>query len=319
MIQILLILAGVLLVTYGANILVSGATTLAQRMGVSDMVIGLTIVAFGTSAPELIVSITAAANGNAELAIGNVIGSNILNIGLILGITGLIRPLTIYRNTTWKEIPFALLGIMAVWLMASDTEFDQHPPSVLSRSDGLVLLCFFIIFFYYTLDIAKQNKEPLADAPSPGRSDALAIGLLIGGLIGLTLGGRLIVDNAVILARQFGVSESTIGLTLVAVGTSIPELATSITAALRGNTDIALGNVIGSNIFNSFLILGISATLAPIPAGGITQLDFLVCMGLTVLLFAMAAWSRKGRIKKTDAGILLAFYVIYTGWLLSTL
>jgi len=314
LIQFLLVALGVVLVTYGAHYLVDGASALAKRFNVSDMIIGLTVVSFGTSAPELAVSVLAAANGTAEVALGNVIGSNIANICLILGLTAVIQPLRIRHNTIWKDIPFSFVGIIVAMIMASDYLLDGTPMAVISRADGLVLICFFVIYLYYTFNIARREKIVPTDEIHR-RPLWLAILFILGGLVALVFGGRFIVDAAVELARGFGISEAIIGLTLVSVGTSIPELATSVVAAMRGRGDMAMGNVVGSNIFNIFLILGVSATVAPLPVGNITMIDFGVCMLATILMFASGFVFKQNIMYRPKGWMLIALYVAYLTWL----
>lgn len=313
--QILIIIAGSVFVSYGAKILVEGSSSLAKRLNISDLVIGLTVVSLGTSSPELIVSVLAARSGQADVALGNVIGSNLMNICLILGLAAIIRPLYIRRNTVWKEIPLSLLGIIVVFLMSNDQMIDHVSPSVISRIDGIVLLCFFVIYLYYMLEVAQNNPEPAVQGiiHAPVWQAALKV---IAGIVALTLGGRFIVDSAVSLARSMGISEAVIGLTLVAIGTSIPELATSLVAARKGNTDIAVGNVIGSNIFNVFLILGISATVAPLPLGNITSLDFAVCILVTAMLFVFCFFRTPRVVTRGKGFAFLAVYIVYMTYLL---
>ncbi|MBK8557698.1 MAG: calcium/sodium antiporter [Lewinellaceae bacterium] len=316
-IQLLLILVGVGLVTLGARGLVEAASSLAKRFKISDMVIGLTVVAFGTSAPELTVSVLASLHGTPDVAIGNVLGSNTMNICLILGISALITPLAVQRNTIFKEIPLSLLGVFVAFAMAFDVMIDGAATSVISRSDGWVLLSFFIIYLYYMLELARNNPEEVANLPDMHKFPVwLSVTMLLGGLVGLTFGGQMIVDNAVAIARSLGISEAIIGLTLVSVGTSIPELATSVVAAMRGKTDIAVGNVVGSNIFNTFLVLGVSATVTPLPLGNIQLTDFVICMAASFLLLVMCFWNTPRFIYRREGAILLALYVGYIVWLL---
>ncbi|MCS6929634.1 MAG: calcium/sodium antiporter [Saprospiraceae bacterium] len=313
-VSFLTIILGIALLSGGAHYLVEGASSVAKRLGVSDLIIGMTVVAFGTSAPELVVSVIAALNGSGEVAIGNVIGSNTANIGLILGITAIIQPLRIRHNTIWKDIPFSFVGIIVVMLMAGDHKLDSSSTAVISRSDGLVLLCFFSIYLYYTYNIARQERffetEDVAHRPL-----WLAILWVTGGLLGLAYGGRFTVNGAVEIARYLGISEAIIGLTVVAVGTSLPELATSIAAALRGRADMAMGNVVGSNIFNIFFILGVSAVVRPLQVGNITIVDFVVCLVATVLMFASGLVLKRQIMYRPKGGILVGLYVLYTIWL----
>jgi cation:H+ antiporter len=316
--QFLLIALGVLLVSFGARWVVDGASSLAKRLNISDLVIGLTVVAFGTSAPELVVSVVAARNGTAEVALGNVIGSNIVNICVILGITAILSPLHIQRNTVWKEIPLSLLGVIVAFLLAGDVFLDGTAEAVISRSDGTVLLCFFAIYLYYMYEVARQSPAfaagKLESSPKPVW---IAILLTVAGLTGLVFGGQFIVDAAVAVARGFGVSEAVIGLTLVSIGTSIPELATSIVAAMRGKADLAVGNIVGSNIFNVFLILGVSATVAPLPVGNISVVDFGVCILATLMMFIGCLVFTPRVLYRMEGAAMLLLYFVYMGWLLS--
>lgn len=315
--QLLLIAIGVFSVSFGARILVSGASSLAKRWNVSDLVIGLTVVAFGTSAPELTVSLFAAGSGAADVALGNVIGSNIVNICLILGVSAWITPLVVHRNTVWKEIPLSLLGILVVFVIAYDSLLNGAEHSVISQGDGLVLLAFFVIYMAYMLDLARSSPENMHTEETERYPVWQAALMTLGGLLGLSFGGQMIVENSVSIARQIGISEAVIGLTLVSIGTSIPELATSIAAALQRKTDIAVGNVVGSNIFNTFLILGLSASVSPIPLGTITMLDFAVCIAATLLLFISCFIFTPGTIFRKEAGVLILLYVGYLAFLLA--
>jgi cation:H+ antiporter len=314
---LILIAVGVFSVSFGARILVGGASSLAKRWNVSDLVIGLTVVAFGTSAPELTVSLFAAGSGAADVALGNVIGSNIVNICLILGVSAWITPLVVHRNTVWKEIPLSLLGILVAFVIAYDSLFDDTADSVISQGDGWVLLAFFVIYMAYMLDLARNSSENIHTEESGQYPIWQAASMTLGGLLGLSFGGQVIVENAVFIARQMGISEAVIGLTLVSIGTSIPELATSITAALQRKTDIAVGNIVGSNIFNTFLILGLSASVSPIPLGTITMLDFAVCIAATLLLFISCFIFTPGTIFRKEAGVLILLYVGYLAFLLA--
>lgn len=317
LIQLLIIALGIALVSFGARQLVEGASSLARRFHISDLVIGLTVVSFGTSAPELVVSVVAAKNGTAEVALGNVIGSNIVNICVILGLTALLHPLKIQQNTIWKEIPFSLLGVIVAFFLASDVWLDHAPEAAITRSDGAVLLCFFVIYLYYMFDVGRIN--PAFQTATPETHDKpvwLALGLTLAGLAMLVYGGQLIVDGAVAVARSMGISEAIIGLTLVSIGTSIPELATSVVAAVRGKADLAVGNVVGSNIFNIFFILGASASVAPLPVGHISLVDFGVCVLATLLMFFGCFVSTPKVLYRIEGGVLLGLYAAYLGWLI---
>lgn len=317
MITYTLFALGFVFLIKGADILVDGATSLAKRLGVSALVIGLTIVSFGTSAPELVVNLLASFSGSTDIAIGNVVGSNIVNILLILGLSACVYPLTVKRSTVWKEIPFALLAVTVLAVLASDTLINGMATSELSRGDGLVLASFFLIFLYYIFGLAKAEPAVVDEAESVALvSKTKAVSMVVVGIGGLVLGGKWIVDGAVALASGFGVSESLIGLTIVAVGTSLPEMATSVVAAYRRNVDIAVGNVIGSNIFNIFWILGLSATIAPLPFASALGIDLLVMLGATLVLF-LALFVGKRHVLERWQGVGFVFlYVLYIVYLL---
>ncbi|PKP10736.1 MAG: sodium:proton exchanger [Bacteroidetes bacterium HGW-Bacteroidetes-4] len=315
MLPILLLLAGFAALIYGANQMVNGASSLAKRMNISDIVIGLTIVAFGTSAPELVVNTLAAINKNTEMVLGNVIGSNVFNVLVILGITALIAPLNVKKSTTWIEIPLSLLAALAVWLMANDTLLNRIDADAILRSDGILLLLFFTIFMGYNLAVAK--KEPHEENLNlPSISIPKSIFLTLFGLVLLIVGGNLIVDNAVLIAQKIGLSERVIALTIVSVGTSLPELATSIVAVRKGNVDLAIGNVVGSNIFNSFLILGVSAIISPVQVTTNAQPDLLLNIIAGLLLFIFVFMGKGRVISRIEGFIFLVIYTSYIFWLL---
>ena len=277
-----LFIAGFYFLIKGADWLVTGASSIAKRLRVSDLMIGLTVVSFGTSAPELIVNLIASFQGSADLAIGNIVGSNISNVLLILGIAAIIYPLAVKRGTIWKEIPFNLLAVFALWLLANDVLINRGGLSVLTRTDGAILLLFFVIFLYYTFGIAKVEGE---GEDVKKHSIWLSIMMMVAGGFGLAFGGKWIVDGAMFIARYFGMSESLIGLTIVAIGTSLPELAASAMAAWKHNADIAIGNIIGSNVFNVFWILGLSALIKPIFFNTMLNIDIYFMAVTTVILF----------------------------------
>ncbi|KKW28818.1 MAG: Na+/Ca+ antiporter, CaCA family [Candidatus Uhrbacteria bacterium GW2011_GWD2_52_7] len=315
MLSILYLLLGFPFLIKGADWLVDGASSVARRFGIPDLAIGLTVVAFGTSAPELIVSLLSAIRGNTEIAIGNVVGSNIANILLILGICALIRPLSVKRDTVWKEIPMSLLAVGIMGVMAADSFIDGAVYDQLSRIDGLVLLSFFIIFMYYTLGLAKRgHEEPVQKTHD--QKLFTSIGLIVLGLGLLVLGGKLVVDGAVDLATALGVSSSLIGLTIVAVGTSLPELATSAIAARKGNVDIAIGNVVGSNIFNVFWILGISSIIAPLPTPDRGLVDIGVAAAASGALFLSVFWGKRNVLERPQGVLFLMGYAAYIAYLI---
>ncbi len=315
MIDALLLVGGLLLILWGANALTDGAASVAKRFQISNLVIGLTIVAFGTSAPEFVISFLSSFNGSAGLAIGNVVGSNVFNCLMIVGVTAVVAPIPVGKGTLAKEIPLCVLSAIVLFLCANDVLLDGGASNVISRSDGLMLLCFFAIFVGYTFAIAKNgNGEEEGEIRSfPMWKSVLFILLGLGALIG---GGQLFVNGASGIARSLGVSESVIGLTLVAGGTSLPELATSVSAALKKNPGIAVGNVIGSNLFNAFAVLGASATISDLPLGGITNFDFITLIVASVLLWIAGFFMGKRIITRPEGIFLVLCYVGYTTYLI---
>jgi cation:H+ antiporter len=314
----LLLILGFVLLIKGADFLVDGSASLAKKYNISNIVIGLTIVAFGTSTPELIVSLIASMNGNTEIAIGNVVGSNIVNIFFILGVSATIYPLVTKSNTIWKEIPMSLLAALLLWVMANDQLIDGANSSMLSRIDGIVFLAFFIIFIYYTVGIAKSDTDDSPEIEIQNITPGKSFLFIVLGLAGLIIGGKWIVDGAVALAKNLGLSESLIGLTIVAVGTSLPELAASAVAAYKKQTDIAIGNVVGSNIFNIFLILGISSQIKPLPFTGGSNIDVMVACLASIVLFVLLFVGKKHIIQKWQGLLMILIYVVYVGYLVMT-
>lgn len=310
-----LFIAGFALLIKGADLLVDGAASVAKKFNISNLAIGLTVVAFGTSAPEFAVNIFSSLSGKTDIAIGNIIGSNIANIFLILGAAAIVYPLTVQKSTTWKEIPMSLLAAAMVGLMANDIAIDKGASNVITRIDGLVLLSFFIIFLYYIYGIAKAGNgftEEKVEEMRAGKS-LLFIGA---GLVALVVGGKWIVDGAVVIAEAFGVSQAVIGLTVVAVGTSLPELATSVVAAYRKHADIAIGNVVGSNIFNVFWILGVSSIINPLPLQPGSNFSIGIMVLASILLFAVLFIGKKHVMERWQGGLFLGVYAAYIGLLL---
>ncbi len=310
----LLLTGGLLLLIFGSNWLVDGASSLARKFNISDIVIGLTVVAFGTSSPELVVNLIASFSGNTDIAIGNILGSNIFNILAILGITALFLPVAVKNNTVWKEIPFSILAIIIVGFMANDVLIDGQQKNEISRVDGLVLLGFFSIFMAYTFILAKQSG-PLMEVEKVQMSVPKSGLYVIIGLVGLFFGGRFLVMGAVDIARTLGMTESVIGLTVVAAGTSLPELATSVTAALKKNSDIAIGNVVGSNIFNVFFILGTSAVIRPLPFSIASNFDIIAVLVASLLMFLFVFIGKGRKIDRLEGTFFLILYVAYTVYL----
>lgn len=304
--------AGLVLLIKGAGWLVDGASALAKKHNVPDLVIGLTIVAFGTSAPELVVNVFAAIDGYQGIAFGNVIGSNNFNLFVILGISGLIFPLAVQSATVWKEIPFSLLAALVLLLMVNFTG-----TGFLSRPEGFLLLMFFAAFLYYIF--RQLQTEPVNVEIKQKQISGFMLFLLIGGgLAGLVAGGKLVVDSAIKIATALGVSQEIIGLTIVAAGTSLPELATSVVAALKKNADIAVGNIIGSNIFNILLILAISALVRPLSYDMAFNKDLLILSAGTIFLFIAMFTGRRRRLDRWEAGVLLISFLVYNYYLLRT-
>ena len=322
--NILLLIGGLILILLGANGLTDGAASVAKRFRIPSIVIGLTIVAFGTSAPELTVSVSSALKGSADIAIGNVVGSNIFNTLMIVGCTALFAPIVITRNTLRKEIPLCILSSVALLICANDVFLNKAPENILNRADGLLLLCFFVIFMGYTFAIAfkpatatqtEQIKPPTTEEEETEVKSPpwwKSILYIIGGLAALIFGGQLFVDGATGIARNLGVSESIIGLTLVAGGTSLPELATSIVAALKKNPEIAIGNVIGSNLLNIFFVLGCSASITPLHLNEITNFDLFTLVGSGILLWFFGLFFARRTITRIEGSIMVLCYVAYT-------
>ncbi len=304
----LLLVVGLAVLIKSADWLVEGAASIADRFGVAPLAIGLTIVAFGTSAPELVVNLIAIFQGNTQLAIGNIVGSNIANVLLILGVSAAIYPLSVKSSTVWKEIPLALLAAVMIMIMANDMLLEGTSVSTLGRIDGLVLLAFFLVFLYYSCCVSKVAGEEETIKQMPMGRSILAT---VAGIAGLVIGGKLLVDSAVSIATDLGLSEALIGLTVVAIGTSLPELATSAVAAYKGQSDIAIGNVVGSSIFNTFWILGISATIKPLPLVPANNFDFLVSIAASTLLFLALFLGRRHLLERWQGFVFLGLYAAY--------
>lgn len=310
----LLIIGFILLIT-AANWLVDGASGLAKRLNIPDLIIGLTIVAFGTSAPELMVNIVAAIKGSSEIALTNVLGSNSINTLVILGVTALIYPIASQKSCRLVDIPFSIVAGVAVLCLCTD--YFTTSNGVLSRWDGIILLCFFALFMAHIIYLGIKGNASIDENYKPMKLWVSLI-LIFVGLAGLMIGGNLIVDNAVKIAIAWNVRESVIGVTIVALGTSLPELATSAIAAKKKNADIAIGNIIGSNIFNIFFVLGISAVIRPLP----TYPNFLLDVAIVIissLLILIFTHNKQYTIKRWHGAVLLAVYAIYLYFLLSNL
>ncbi|NPV38416.1 MAG: calcium/sodium antiporter [Brevinematales bacterium] len=309
MLGIFVLVLGLFALIKGGDWLVEGSVSIAKRLNVPEIVIGLTLVAFGTSAPELLVNIFAAIQGKGDIALGNIVGSNIANIALILGASLFFRDLLIKKTTTAFEIPLVILSAFLLIVLAGDSWIDGRGIVELSRSEGIVLLLFFVIFLIYNGFLAvKEGFEGEEDI----KTYSLPVGILLFfvGLGLLIIGGKLTVDGAVSTARWIGVPERIIALTIVAVGTSLPEMVTSIMAAKKGSSDIAVGNVLGSNIFNVFFILGISALIRPLGISSGIQRDLWVNLGVSLLCWVLVLFGR-GKISRKSGAVFVGFYVLY--------
>ena len=313
-ILIVLISVGFVALIFGANWLVDGASALAKKYNVSDLIIGLTIVSFGTSAPELVVNSVASLNGYSDIILGNILGSNNFNLFIILGIAGLIYPMRVQKSTVWKEIPISLIAAIVLLLLANN--FFLNASSGISRIDGAILFLCFVGFILYIFKQMKSGAEPIEEVTLIHKSNFKIWGLVIIGLAGVIIGGQLVVDNGVQLATRLGVSEKIIGLTIIAIGTSLPELLTSVVAATKKNTGIAIGNIIGSNIFNILLILSVSSLIAPISYNISFNTDLYILLGGTLFLLLMMFIGKRYKLDRWGAALLLIFYLAYTTYLI---
>ena len=320
MIDILLLIAGLALILVGANYLVDGASAIAKKAGLSDFIIGMTIVGIGTSTPEMVVSFASAIKGNADIAVGNVLGSNIFNTLMILGCTALFSPIALTSNNIKKDIPFALLASFVLCTIGSSIWLDGTTVNTISRVNGIMLLCLFGVFMAYTIysstsAATETNMDSVDGNSSSGSKKAtpvwLAAVMVLGGLCGLVFGGDMFVNSASAIARRLGVSDAVIAVTIMAGGTSLPELASCLVAAFKKKTDQALGNVIGSNVSNIFLILGGSATIHPLVMNGTKPLDLITLMLSSVLMFLFAFTFKKKQIDRIEGALLICIYVAF--------
>ena len=326
LLNIVITIIGAALVLVGADKLTDGSVAVARRFSIPELVIGLTIVAMGTSLPEFIVSLLASIDGSPAMGIGNVVGSNLFNTLMIVGVTAAVSPIAVQASTVRKDIPFSILASIVLAALCLDTYLDDNASTdILSRGDGIALLGFFAVFMAYTFAIA-HNGEMGSDANSNADSAEATLAsmpiwktivYILLGFAGLIFGGQLFVDGASEIARELGISDAVIGLTLIAGGTSLPELATSIIAARKGQSGLAIGNVIGSNLFNVFWILGLCSAITPMPVAGITVLDLTVLIGSGVLFWLFS--KTQLRIVRWEGFILVAAYVGYVAWLIANL
>ncbi len=315
--NVILLLVGLALILVGANYLTDGSAALARRFNLSEFIVGLTIVAIGTSTPELVVSVISAIHGSGEMAIGNVTGSNLFNGLLILGISTLIRPVALTSDNIRKDIPLGILASIVLLVVCCDVMLGSDLRNNIGRDEGIILLLLFVIFISYTIFSAKTpESEEVAEQQKP-MPIWLMLTMIVGGLAGLVFGGNLFQTSAVEVARSLGVSESMIAITLLAGGTSLPELAASVVSALKGKAEMAMGNVLGSNISNIFLVLGASATITPLSLGGITMVDLLTVLGASILLWITAFSFKRNKIDRPEAVILIVAYIVYIWYMVT--
>lgn len=306
----LLLIAGLVLLVTAAHFLVKGASNIATRFGISPLIIGLTIVAFGTSMPEMLVTLTAGLQNNADLAIANVVGSNIANVLLILGVAAIIRPLPVGNSTIVSEIPFSLTAALLVGFLANAALFsDRHELSI-SRLDGGMLLFFFLLFVLYIFKSAREG-DSTASASTAGQTFWVPVAQVLAGIFGLYFGGQWVVDGSTGLAREWGIDDALIGLTIVAIGTSAPELAASAVAAYRNQTDIAVGNVVGSNIFNLLWVLGFTASIVELPFEVITNTDLVMVIASSTLILVAMVCGRRYEILRSHGIAFVCLYLAY--------
>jgi len=313
MIDGLLLLLGLVVLIKGAGLLVEGASVMASRYGISGLVIGLTVVSFGTSMPELLVSLTSGLKNNPDLAIANVIGSNIANVLLVLGIAAIVRPLPVRNSTVVSEIPFSLTAALLVGFLANAHLFSDDIELSISRLDGGILLFFFLLFMLYVYKVSTSKESPVSPAKAEGTPRRALIYVLLGAA-GLYFGGQWVVDGAVGLALQWGINDALIGLTIVAIGTSSPELVASAVAAYRNKTDIAVGNVVGSNIFNLLWVLGFTSSIVELPFEVVSNTDLLVVIGSSAMIILALVSSRKNTVNRVHGIMFVAVYIAYLAY-----
>ncbi len=312
MLTYILFIVGFVLLIKGADLLVNGSSSLAKKFHIPEIVIGLTIVSFGTSLPELIVNILAAFEGSTDIGLGTIIGSNISNIALVLGITAVILPLAVKRATAWKEIPFSILATVILMLVINDGFFNLEAISMISRIDGIILLIFFVLFVLYTINIFVKHKTLEVDEEQKQkRKGSTIFFMILTGLIALFYGGQWVVTGAMQIAKLFNISEFIISATIIAVGTSLPELVTSVVAAYKKNLDLAVGNIVGSNIFNILMVLGVTAVIKPIAVPTLINIDILYLIGLSVILFTFLFVGKIRELERWQGASLLLIYVGY--------
>ncbi len=311
MIDLLILLVGLAILIKAADLFVAGSASLAHKMAVPPLVIGLTVVSFGTSLPEMLVTMNAGLQHNADLAIANIVGSNIANVLLILGIAAMIRPLPVKNSTVVSEIPFSLTAALLLGFLANAALFSEVPKLSISRLDGAILISFFLLFMIYVYRMGVEGEGAIASESPETLTRLKEVLYLSIGLGGLFFGGELVVDSAVNLATSLGVDDVVIGLTIVAIGTSTPELVASGVAAYRGQTDIAVGNVVGSNIFNILWVLGITASVTELPFEAVTNTDLVLVIASSALILLSLVVSRSNAILRWHGGVFVVLYCMY--------
>lgn len=306
----ILLIIGFIILIKSADFFVNGASSIAKALRIPTIIIGLTIVAFGTSAPEAAVSVTAALKGNNDIAIANVVGSNIFNLLAVIGIASMIKPVKVQKTTILKEFPFILLSSLVLLILSHDTKFQGYSNNELTKSDGLMLLALFSIFMYYLLEMAITSKEDMqVEQGSKKASIPKSSMISLLGIIGIIFGGQVVVDSASNIALSIGMSENLVGLTIVSIGTSLPELVTSVVAAKKGESDIAMGNVVGSNIFNILFVLGISAFINPISVHPIVFVDMFIMFIISIIAYIFATTKRE--VNKFEGLLMVLIYISY--------
>ncbi len=308
------LIIGFVLLVKGADFFVEGSSTIAKYLKIPSIIIGLTIVAMGTSAPEAAVSIIAGINGSNDIAVSNVLGSNIFNLLVVIGISAVIKPINIQNQIIIKEYPFMLMATLVLIVMSFDNTLSNGTANMITRSEAIVLLIFMCVFMYSIVSSALQSRKetPSEETDKPKHGIPLSIVFTLGGLAGIIIGGQFVVDSAEKIALGFGMSETLVGLTIVAVGTSLPELVTSIVAAKKGESDIAVGNVVGSNIFNILFVLASSAVITPMGVNALCLTDMLIL--IAVSLFTYVFCITKNKVNRVEGVILTTFYVAYLAY-----
>jgi cation:H+ antiporter len=308
--DVLILIGGLVFLLAAADFLVKGASRIASRLGISPLVVGLTVVSFGTSMPEMVVTLTAGLQHNSDLAIANIVGSNIANVLLILGVAAIIRPLPVRNSTIVSEVPFSLTAALLVGFLANAALFSDYHELSISRLDGGILLFFFFLFMLYIFKSSRDDKTTAPEIPDSGKLGGAVFQVLLG-VVGLYFGGQWVVSGAVGIAQTWGIDDALIGLTIIAAGTSAPELVASAVAAYRNETDIAVGNVVGSNIFNLLWILGLTSSIVELPFEVITNIDLvMVIVSSTLIILAMLS-SRKYTVLRSHGIMFVCLYVAY--------